>query len=98
VLTGILEIAMLENMCPPTWNAPIGRVVPSIARVGLRILENRMTGVINRPQYDATKANWINVRVMGYRNWFIIDLPVFEDIADVAYHREHKRMNLTVDA
>lgn len=44
VLTGILEIAILENMWPPTWNAPIGRVVIKILRVGYRSRENCIRG------------------------------------------------------
>ena len=44
VLTGILDIAMLENMWPPTWNIPIGNVFDIIALVGMRIDVNRMSG------------------------------------------------------
>jgi len=57
-----------------------------------------MTGVIKRAQYNATNANWMKVRVTGYRNWFMIDLPVLEDIAEVAYHRAHNKTNRIVDA
>jgi hypothetical protein len=39
VLTGILLIAMLENICPMTWNAAIGQVCSRIALVGLFNLE-----------------------------------------------------------
>jgi hypothetical protein len=47
VLTGILEMAILENMWPPTWNIPIGNVFAMIAWVGMRTVENRMSGDMN---------------------------------------------------
>lgn len=39
VLTGILLIAILAKICPMTWNAAIGHVCASIARVGFFSLE-----------------------------------------------------------
>lgn len=50
VLTGILEIAMLENIWPQTWNIPIGNVLRMIAFVGMRSLEKRTKGLINSRQ------------------------------------------------
>jgi hypothetical protein len=44
VLTGILEIAMLVNMCPPTWNKPMGRVSLRTACDGGRKREKPMAG------------------------------------------------------
>lgn len=44
MLTGILDIATLENMCPPTWNNPIGKVVIKMAFDGARILVKRTRG------------------------------------------------------
>lgn len=57
VLTCILDMAMLENICPPTWNIPMGRVLCIIALVGGRNLEKRTRGDINRRQYMAIKPN-----------------------------------------
>ena len=65
MLTGILEIAMLENICPPTWNAPIGNVALNIAAVGERNLLKLIAGVIIKRQQRATKPNWMIVRVTG---------------------------------
>lgn len=65
VLTGILEMAMLENMCPPTWKIPIGTVLWKIALVGLRRAEKPTRGLMKSRQYPATKANWTKVRVIG---------------------------------
>lgn len=39
VLTGILLMAILEKICPITWNAAIGQVCSKIALVGLLSLE-----------------------------------------------------------
>ena len=50
VLTGILEMAMLENIWPTTWNIPIGKVLSRIDLVGILNLENRMTGDMKRRQ------------------------------------------------
>ena len=65
VLTGILEMAMLEKMCPPTWKHPMGNVSRRMAFVGGRSRLNRTTGLINTRQNAATKPNWTKVRVMG---------------------------------
>lgn len=45
VLTGMREIAMLEKICPPTWNTPISDVLFSTSLVGLRSLVKRITGL-----------------------------------------------------
>lgn len=97
VLTGIREIATLENICPPTWKTPIGNVLSKIARVGLRTREKRTTGLIKSKQYPATKPNCTNVRVMGYLNWFRIVLPVFDDNADAEYQRAQSMQNRSID-
>ena len=46
VLTGTLEIAMLENMWPNTWNAPMGSVFRTMAMLGVRSRENRTRGLM----------------------------------------------------
>jgi len=68
VLTGMRAIAILENMCPPTWKQPIGKVSLMIALVGIRNLLKRTTGLIKTRQNTATKPNCTKVRVTGYRN------------------------------
>ena len=65
VLTCMREMAILEKICPPTWNTPIGKVVSKIALVGQRSLENRTKGLIKSRQYAATNPNWTKVRVTG---------------------------------
>lgn len=45
VLTGMREIAMLEKICPPTWNTPISDVLFKASLVGLRSLVKRITGL-----------------------------------------------------
>ena len=96
VLTGIREMAMLENMWPPTWKRPMGTVSLSIARVGRRSLEKRTRGDMNSRQYPATKPNWMNVRVTGYLNWFMIDFPVLDESAEEVYQIAHRRMKRSV--
>ena len=44
------EMAMLEKMCPPTWNTPMGNVLWRMALFGLRSLENRTTGLMKSRQ------------------------------------------------
>lgn len=50
VLTGILEIAILDEIWPPTWKAAIGSVLRIIAGVGLRSLARRRTGLARSKQ------------------------------------------------
>ena len=50
VLTGILEIAILERICPPTWKTPIGTVLSRIALVGFLMRVNPTKGLINNKQ------------------------------------------------
>ena len=88
VLTGIREIAILENICPPTWNSPIGNVSFKIALVGLLSLVSLTAGLANSKQNAATKPNWTIVNVMGYLNWVRMAFPVFDDIAEDMYHSE----------
>lgn len=52
---------------------------------------------MKRRQYNATKPNCTNVRVMGYRNWLSRALPVFEESADVVYHRLHINTKVTLE-
>jgi hypothetical protein len=72
-------------------------VLLTIATVGLRSLLKRITGDMKSKQNIATKPNWTKVRVMGYRNWVMIILPVLDDNADVVYQRTQRKMNRTVD-
>ena len=65
VLTGIREIAILENIWPPTWKMPIGSVSLMIARVGRRSFENCTAGLMNARQNAATKPNCTKVSVTG---------------------------------
>lgn len=68
VLTGILDMATLENTWPPTWKMPIGNVLRKIDRVGLLIFVYGITGLAKRTQYPATNPNWTIVSVTGSRN------------------------------
>lgn len=65
VLTGMRDIAILENIWPPTWKTPMGNVLWMIALLGYRSLEKRTRGLMKRRQYPATKPNWTKVRVTG---------------------------------
>lgn len=65
MLTGILEMAMLENIWPTTWKIPIGNVFCMITLVGILRLVKRMMGDMKSRQYVATKPNWMKVRVIG---------------------------------
>jgi hypothetical protein len=64
-LTGIRDMAMLENMCPPTWNKPMGKVFCKIALVGMRKREKRTAGDMKQRLKTAVKPNWTKVRVIG---------------------------------
>jgi hypothetical protein len=57
VLTGTLEMAMLEKMCPPTWNAAIGRVVLMMAVEGCRMVTIPIIGWDSRRQHPETNPN-----------------------------------------
>lgn len=96
MLTGILDIAMLDVICPPTWNTPMGNVFMMIALVGRRSLENRISGLMKSKQYPATKPNCTKVKVTGYRNCVRMALPVLEDRADVVYHNPQRRIKRMV--
>ena len=87
VLTGMREMAMLENICPPTWKTPFGSVFFRIARVGFRNREKRMIGLMKRRPYPATKPNCTKVKVTGYLYLIRIDFPVLEERAEEVYHR-----------
>ena len=54
-------------------------------------------GFMKSKQYPATNPNWTKVKVMGNLNCSMIDLPVFDDMAEDRYHREQSRMNSAVD-
>jgi hypothetical protein len=96
VLTGIRDIAILEKIWPPTWKQPIGIVSLRIALVGRRSREKRMMGDMKSRQYAATKPNCTNVRVTGYRNWFMMAFPVLDDKAEEAYQRLQRRTKRAV--
>lgn len=65
VLTGMREIATLENTCPPTWKRPMGRVLSRIAFVGRLRRVKRIRGLVNNKQYAAMKPNCTKVNVIG---------------------------------
>jgi hypothetical protein len=78
-------MAMLENTCPTTWNPTSGAVICMIAIEGLRIV-----AILNpdprMKQSSDTNTNWMNVKVTGYRNWFMICLPMLLVTAEDKYH------------
>lgn len=98
VLTGMREIAMLENTWPTTWKAAMGSVVESMVLVGLRSLVVPYQGLARMRQYTAMNANWTMVRVTGNLNRLRMALPVLEESAEVVYQSEQSKTKRTVDA
>jgi hypothetical protein len=83
-------MATLEKTCPTTWNPTSGAVIWTMPTVGLRIV------VILNPdprmkQKKDTNTNWIKVKVTGYRNWFMICLPMLLVTAEDKYQSRQSK-------
>lgn len=67
-----------------------------MAIFGRRSLDQPNIGRVKTRQNAETKPNWTKVSVTGYRNWFMICFPVFDDSADVVYQSPHSRTKRTM--
>jgi hypothetical protein len=92
-LTGLLSIAMLLAICPPTWKKARGAVVAITTLVGKRNpplspSTDRSLVAFARAEsvthHDDTNPNWISVSVTGCGNELSI---VFEEVFDSAEER-----------